>query len=164
MLCHCRAWNMTPTASRDARKHLGRWGKKLQCRESPPPTAASMGLISDTLLRTGNALPSCHPNIPELPLQAVCSWFHCGFHCQSSSTGAYFLLPGICVPHAWCQIHTQGKGHWGRSWENDRTSSGRLQLFALLIETQFKYCPGAACHCPTLGFKSQKSWKTAGDK
>lgn len=81
-------------------------GKKVVVRGEPPPTATSTGIISDTpagdpaLLRAGNALPSCHPNIPELPQQAVCYWFHCRFHCQNGPIGASSLLGFVCHMHS----------------------------------------------------------------
>lgn len=77
-------------------------GKKVAVRREPSPTAASTGIFSDTLagdpafLRAGNALPSCHPDTPGLPQQAVFYWFHCRFHCQNSLTRASSLW-GPCA-------------------------------------------------------------------
>lgn len=105
VLCHCRVWNMAPRASRDARKHLWRWGKKLQWGESPllqqPPLGYSLDPLAGdpAFLRAGNALPSCHPDTPELPQQAVFYWFHCRFHCQNSSTRGSSLLGSMCHVH-----------------------------------------------------------------
>lgn len=60
-----------------------------------------------------------------------------------------------------CQCRAESTPrHWSSSGENDTPSPETLQLLPLLIETQFKFCPGTACRCPTLSLKSQKSWKT----
>lgn len=136
-------------------------GKKAAVRGESPPAADSTGMISHALagdsafLKAGNALISCHLYTPELPQQAVCYQIQVSLPKQphQSCLSGNWSLKSYTMPYILCQIHTQGTVHWSRSWENDTTSSERLQLFPLLIETQFKYCPGAACHCPTLGLK-----------
>lgn len=141
-------------------------GKKLQRTENPLLQQTSLGWSLMPWQETAPSSRQAMHWLAAIPTPQNCRtrWFtsRYRFHCQNCPTRVASLLGSEeqqytlrTAPNPLPRQSALEQVLGG--WHN---FIRKLQLFPLLIETHFKYFPGAACRCPTLGLKPQKSWKT----